>query len=426
MLMQTLRRQPQNCAAARFAAAGLPAFLYDSPVTAAPAFPIPAQPVVEPGALFRTASSLPSLLDLSNSLMTRSGRSALLLALRLAGVVPGDRVLVPTYHCPTMIAPVERLAARPVFYPITDSGEPDLTYLSRSDLHGVRAMIVAHLFGVPRSLRRLVEFCHSADIRVIEDCAHCFFGAADGVPVGASGEFAVGSLPKFFPVLEGGLLAWRDRALRVQLTGRLRPTAEMRAVWDLLDLSAGAGRLGLLGAATRGVTSLRRLARPRKAQVAGELQGMPSPQKIRDMALADPLLEPAIIRRVECWVVTHSDLGESCVRRRDNFRTLASLLSAVAGARPLFPDCPPDSAPYVMPLLLQDPERPYALMREMRLPVFRWDYVWPETPRISGDAAATWTRGVVQIACHQSLTRGEIDSIAATIARCLETARSGG
>src|SRR5262252_9349500 len=47
-----------------------------------------------------------------------SGRAAIFLGLEALGVGPGDRVLVPTYHCPTMIAPIVRLGAKPLFYPI--------------------------------------------------------------------------------------------------------------------------------------------------------------------------------------------------------------------------------------------------------------------------------------------------------------------
>jgi hypothetical protein len=72
-----------------------------------------------------------------------------------------------------------------------------------------------------------------------------------------------------------------------------------------------------------------------------------------------------------------------------------------------------------MPLLLKNPEAAYSLMRRMRLPVFRWDYVWPGTPTLAGDAAVTWTRGVIQIACHQSLRLVDVAGVAAAIRDCI-------
>ena len=133
------------------------------------------QPIIVPAMLCRSASTISTLLQLPNIVLTRSGRSALLLALQQLGTQPGDRVLVPTYHCPTMIAPVERLAAIPLFYPITLGGGPDMDFLNALDGRPVRAILVAHLFGLPISLTEVRAFCSERGIGLIEDCAHCFF-----------------------------------------------------------------------------------------------------------------------------------------------------------------------------------------------------------------------------------------------------------
>src|SRR6185295_18524163 len=52
----------------------------------------------------------------------------------------------------------------------------------------------------------LRSFCDGRRIALIEDCAHAFFGASDGRPVGHWGNVAIASLTKFFPVPEGGML----------------------------------------------------------------------------------------------------------------------------------------------------------------------------------------------------------------------------
>ncbi|MBK6602109.1 MAG: DegT/DnrJ/EryC1/StrS family aminotransferase [Betaproteobacteria bacterium] len=67
-------------------------------------------------------ASVPSILDHANLIFTSSGRASIYQALRMLSIGPGDSVLVPTYHCPTMIAPIYKLGAAHVFYPIADSG----------------------------------------------------------------------------------------------------------------------------------------------------------------------------------------------------------------------------------------------------------------------------------------------------------------
>src|ERR1700704_6654321 len=107
---------------------------------------------------------------------TTSGRAAIALALRALEIGSNDKVLVPTYHCPTMIAPVAQSGAQPIFYPITASGGVDLEWLQRVALNGARAMLATHYFGFPQPMSRLRAFCDAHRIALIEDCAHAFFG----------------------------------------------------------------------------------------------------------------------------------------------------------------------------------------------------------------------------------------------------------
>ena len=81
--------------------------------------PLPKRPVLD-WADFAGArqASLPSIADLPHRQLTTSGRAAIYHALKLANPAPGSAVLVPTYHCPTMIAPVVLLGLEPIFYPI--------------------------------------------------------------------------------------------------------------------------------------------------------------------------------------------------------------------------------------------------------------------------------------------------------------------
>src|SRR6185436_4638265 len=89
---------------------------------------------------------MPGVLDVRYRHYTVSGRAAILLGLRALGVAPGDKVLVPTYHCPTMITPAVEAGAQPMFYPITAAGAPDLRWVEQADITGVRAMLVPHYF----------------------------------------------------------------------------------------------------------------------------------------------------------------------------------------------------------------------------------------------------------------------------------------
>jgi hypothetical protein len=95
--------------------------------------PLPKLPVFGWHSLQGGPSPLPSLLDLPRLNYTTSGRASILLALQALGVGPGQAVLLPTYHCPSMVAPVTHLGATPVFYPIDEQGTPLLQSLQQQD-----------------------------------------------------------------------------------------------------------------------------------------------------------------------------------------------------------------------------------------------------------------------------------------------------
>ena len=86
--------------------------------------------------------TLPSLGDIANRAYTSSGRAALLAAFGQMNLPPGSRVLVPSYHCPTMVAPVVQAGLVPVFYPIGPDGLPKLDDIPPIDLERTGAMIV--------------------------------------------------------------------------------------------------------------------------------------------------------------------------------------------------------------------------------------------------------------------------------------------
>lgn len=368
---------------------------------------IPKQPVAQWAALRRQATETPSLLDLPYRILTQSGRSAIGLALTLLQVPRGAKVLVPTYHCPTMIAPIESHGATPLFYPITDTGLPNLEYLESTSLRDVRAMLVPHLFGLPKQLDGVADFCRAREIALLEDCAHSFFGSAGGKAVGTTGSFAIGSLPKFFPVIRGGILAsstHRIPELRLDATSMLD---ELRAAWDVIDLAGKHHELGVVGAVARAVSRARHGGASESSQPAKAADTI-APDDVRAEGLSDPLLVPRSLRFVEALIVSWANLASVTTQRRLNYARISGLLNGLDDIHLPFPECSDTSAPYVVPIVVNNPDASYARMRSAGLPVFRWDRLWPGAELLPDDTATIWSRQLIQLACHQSLGTDQI------------------
>jgi hypothetical protein len=357
-------------------------------------------------------ASLPCVLDALHSRFTVSGRAAIALALRAIGVRAGDRVLVPTYHCPTMIAPVVAAGAEPVFYGIDSLGSPRLDALDVERIRGTRALIAAHYFGLPQPMGKVRAFCDRHGLALIEDCAHALFGMSDGRPVGHWGDYAIASLTKFLPVMDGGLLVSARPLAGARMTAPSLKV-ELRSIANAVEIGAHFGRLpgmnhvlaGLFGAAARlrgrarGIGA-RNESEPRKCKVAKWLANDEQLNTHRDAS------------RWTRFAAGHARRDRIVALRRRNYSLLAGLIADTPGIRPLRPEISPGAAPYVFPVYVEQPESIYLAVRASGIPVFRWDELWPGCPTLAGDVGLDWATHVFQLGCHQDLRPQEIGAIA--------------
>ncbi len=351
-------------------------------------------------------------------LYTTSGRAAIALALQELGIGRGDQVLVPTYHCPTMVSPIVDAGGEAVFYAIGPDGLPLVAELEGMALPRVRAMLAVHYFGIPQAFDQVREFCDRRGIALIEDCAHAFFGAAGERPVGAWGDFAVASLTKFFPVSEGGCLVTARQPLS-KVTLRSRGWVDSaRQLSRTLEYGATFGRLGKLTLPLRAAFALRDYLRGRgsaaeRVALSGAADtngGGEIPEFNAALARRRPAaFVPFVVRRVNSERIA--------ANRRRNYRLLAMLLADLRGVSVLRPSLPDTAVPYVLPLWVDDPERSYRLLRAAGVPIFRWDALWPGVPELHGDWGLRWSHHVFQLGCHQDLSEDDMGAIAATIKR---------
>lgn len=364
--------------------------------------------------------TLPCVGDLPHQARTSSGRAALHAALKQMQLAPGSSVLVPSYHCPTMVAPVLQAGLTPMFYPIGPDGLPLLNAMPPSDRRHHGAMIVAHLFGIPRSLNKVQEWCWSRGVLLIEDCAHSYFGWAGDRPVGQWGDYATASLTKFFPVGEAGLLASAHHPLHPLELSAAGLRTQVKGLIDVVELSRQYGQLtGITHLAAPLLKLKNGIAKTSAANVSAKLTSaeVVEPYGCSEQSMLDQCdmtrtgqRSTLIAAALHRWLP-----NEPAVRQRQaNHHALAEGLFEARGASPLFGHAPDQTAPYAMPLLVDSADRAdrvYAAMREAKLPVFRWDRLWPGTPSVAQDSGTAWRRKVLQLLCHQSLGFVEIASV---------------
>ena len=374
-------------------------------------YPIPRLPVFDWKTFSGSRlSATPCLLAHAKTLFTSSGRASILLALEMLEVGPGDKVLVPTYHCLTMISPIVARGAKPVFYPLDDDGAPKLEWLRQVDCQGIQAILVAHFFGLPQPLAAVRQWCNQRGVRLIEDCAHALFGTSDDRAIGAWGDLAIASLTKFLPVPEGGCLVNNIASDRISSLQQPHAIAQVKACLDIVHVAVSHGRLQGLGTLVKGLYGL---------------LGMFKKTSRFQAPLAAPLMEEGLtidavrahqgLTYATRWIAGHLPRERIVSQRRKNYVFFAQALCGVSGIRPLHPTLPKNCAPYVFPLWVDQPDPGYAELRRLEFPMSRWDRLWPGVPTIEDDSGIKWSRHVLQLACHQDLTPDELKQMVKTL-----------
>lgn len=334
-----------------------------------------------------------------------SGRAALAQALTLAGCGADDAVLLPAYHCGSMVAPVRWCGAEPRFFALRTDLSPDMDDLQKKLTAKTRAVVIVHYFGFITDLSALRKLCDEQDVVLIEDCAHAFFGIAGQLLPGSSGDFAIASTRKFFPGADGGMLVANRHSRPLPALPRPGLTAQLKGLLACIQRASDADKLGAVSRpASNALAFLDRLrgSHPqRKPSALGELEA--------SKGGADHWFDPAELQRqgraVSRWLMKRSNPVRVTNGRRENFRALEQALTDLPGGRPLFEHLPEAVVPYVYPLLIENPRARFPALKQAAVPMYRWEDLSPSDCEVS----ARYQFRLVQLPCHQEIDAAELD-----------------
>ncbi len=159
-------------------------------------------------------------MDCAHGVAVSSGTTALQLAVRAAGIGPGDEVLVSaSTNIATALAVVHNGAV-----PVPVDSEPitwnlDLDLIESRITRRTRAIIPVHLYGHPVDMDRLCDIARRHDLIVIEDCAESHGATCRGRMTGSFGTMACFSFyaNKVITTGEGGMVTTNDDRLAQRL-----------------------------------------------------------------------------------------------------------------------------------------------------------------------------------------------------------------
>lgn len=150
--------------------------------------------------------------------------SALTLSMYLAGVRPGDEVIVPSLACSATVMPIANLFARPVWCDVdAATGMPNAEHVAGLISEKTKAILIYHWSGDVAQLEATLALAKQHDLKVIEEASEAFGAESGGRRLGGVADYTVYSFyaTKHINTGEGALLLTADRA-ELALARRLR------------------------------------------------------------------------------------------------------------------------------------------------------------------------------------------------------------
>ena len=182
-----------------------------------------------------------------------SGTYTMEIALRIAGIGPGDEVITTPLSWVATSNVILAVGAKPIFVDIDPvTRNLDLERVVAAITSATRAIIPVDLAGLPVDRDRLAVIAEQYKLRVIEDAAQSFGSTWRGQRIGAFGDFVSFSFHanKNITTIEGGCLVMNNDR-EVKLAEQYRLQGVVRSGHDGMEVERAGGKYNLTDVAAR-------------------------------------------------------------------------------------------------------------------------------------------------------------------------------
>lgn len=137
-----------------------------------------------------------------------SGRTALHMSLRTAGIGVGDEVIVQGFTCIVVSTAVTSTGATPIYVDCNEEYVLDASSVEKKITPKTKAIIIQHTFGQPADVVGLVDLAKKHNLITIEDCAHSLGGKFNDQLLGTFADLAMFSFgsDKVISGVRGGMV----------------------------------------------------------------------------------------------------------------------------------------------------------------------------------------------------------------------------
>jgi len=341
--------------------------------------------------------------------LTHTGRGAIyqyLVALRASGQLPARRnvVLVPSFHCPTVVDPALHAGYEVRFFAIDGEMRIDAQDLLRKLDDTVAAVLFIRFFGFAEIDPQLVASCRAAGAKVIEDCCHSFLDTHPLRIAYTGADATVFSFWKIVPTLVGGGVLLAEGAEPLPLPART-------------PVPSHDSKPRVRALARQLIERLRPARRPDNSE-----EGPAVRKPAHEAYPYDKSAASWEIPRSSQWILANAPLEDVVSARRRNYERMAATLTSSPHLIPLRKSLAPDTVPWGFPVILQKrAERDYRI-RSRGVPVFTFGevlhpllFAQHANEREMLDTTTFLSNNVLGFAVHQDFSETQIATFATAI-----------
>lgn len=199
----------------------------------------------------------------NTALAVGSGTDGLHLGYILAGIGPGDEVIVPVFTCTATNIPLLYMGAKIVFADVDpETLNINVNHVRQLVNKRTKAIVCVHYAGLPCDMDELIAIAKEFNIPLIDDAAHALGATYKGQKIGEMTDFSMFSFQaiKHITTGDGGMLTIKNKDL-VEKAKRIRwfgidRSAKQMGHWEndifevgykyqMNDISAALGLAGL-------------------------------------------------------------------------------------------------------------------------------------------------------------------------------------
>jgi len=291
-------------------------------------------------------------------------RHALVEALRAINIQPGEAVALPALICRDLLASLNTVGARPVFYHVDEQLRPMVI----PDDKGIRAVIVVNYFGFAQDLVPFIQYCSARKAVLIEDNAHGFLSADEtGRLLGTRSAIGITSIRKSIRIPDGAMLSVNDPRLFAQIHDQLPATSYPIYAFRIRRLSAIVERQFHIPT----LRALRNISRTiRRLKTGSSLPESTAESETELLQLTGP-------HKSSLHILERLDPSAEIYRRRKLYTQVHQSLFGLS-LTPLYPELPQGTVPYGYPFISDEPTMQNAQRRVARFGV---EIIkWPDLP----------------------------------------------